>query len=478
MRTLRAKRKGEARDLTHREAHALAGQWYLWFVAQHEENPRDPQYWRLSGELMADAVMNATPYWDAHDPLVDQTQRGKEPGVREEVHPILTDEAKTAQFLACKREVLSREAMTTFLDCVLDAFIAACDLLERRARGDYTPDALPQTFPVFEPKKPKATSGLTAPQLFTAYIPAADLSEGSVRRWRSVFNALDARLEGRSIEGLSEHEAQQWVASLVTKKRNAFTVMNTYVASLRAVCAWAVKQRLITVNPFTKASVKVPENQKPKSRSPGRETKAFTDDEVKLILRSALAIEDTQQTSGALRRWVPWLLAYTGARAGEITQLREQDVIMRDGVVALRLTREAGTIKTREDRTVPLHEHVIEQGFLDYVKKRGGAPLFYEADERAPVSADITKPKTTRAADARDDLGRWIRSIGITDPQVQPTHAWRHTFKQRAARYEISDRFSDAITGHAAPTEGRNYGAPTLLDMANALRRFPRYSAG
>jgi hypothetical protein len=35
---------------------------------------------------------------------------------------------------------------------------------------------------------------------------------------------------------------------------------------------------------------------------------------------------------------------------------------------------------------------------------------------------------------------------------------------------------SDAITGHAAATDGRKYGAPTVEDMAEALKRFPRYT--
>jgi len=52
---------------------------------------------------------------------------------------------------------------------------------------------------------------------------------------------------------------------------------------------------------------------------------------------------------------------------------------------------------------------------------------------------------------------------------------WRHTFKQIADRHSISERVSDAITGHAPATEGRAYGAPTLEDMAKALRMFPRY---
>ncbi len=124
---------------------------------------------------------------------------------------------------------------------------------------------------------------------------------------------------------------------------------------------------------------------------------------------------------------------------------------------------------------MPLHEHVIAQGFLDYVKSRGDGPLFYNPDERVRVSADTTKPRTPRASQARDDLREWTRSLGIVHREVQPTHGWRHTFKQRAARYDILDRFSDAITGHVPKTEGGNYGAPTLLDMENALRKFPRY---
>jgi integrase len=470
IRTIRSKHRGEARDLTHREAQGLAGDWYRWFVAQHEESPGDPQRWRQRAERLTDAIMDATPGWDAHDPLLDQRKRGYEPAVRAEVHPMLADRAKTAQFLASKGEVLTREAVGAFLDCILSDYLSACDLLERRARGDYTPDTLLQTFPVFDRGKPKVTSGITAMRLFEAYITAAGLADGSVQSRRVVFTALDAQLDGRAVDSLSDDEAQQWIASLVTKERSARTVMNNYVAAFRAACSWAVKQRKMARNPFATAEVKVPKN-----RRRVRETKAFKDEEVQLVLGSALAIQDTRRPSMAARRWVPWLCAYTGARAGEITQLRGQDVIMRDDVVALHLTPDAGSIKTSVARTVPLHEHVVAQGFLDYVNSKGKGPLFYRPDKKASAGADITKPKKSRAVQARTDLSVWVRSIGVVDPEVQPTHGWRHTFKQRANRYGISDRISDAITGHAPPTEGRAYGQPTLRDMAEALRRFPRY---
>jgi hypothetical protein len=36
---------------------------------------------------------------------------------------------------------------------------------------------------------------------------------------------------------------------------------------------------------------------------------------------------------------------------------------------------------------------------------------------------------------------------------------------------------SDAITGHVPKNVARTYGPPTLADMAEAMKRFPRYNA-
>ena len=63
----------------------------------------------------------------------------------------------------------------------------------------------------------------------------------------------------------------------------------------------------------------------------------------------------------------------------------------------------------------------------------------------------------------------------MKDPEVSPTHAWRHTFKQRAARNGITENVHDEITGHAPASEGRKYTVPTVEDMADELKKFPRY---
>jgi integrase len=140
---------------------------------------------------------------------------------------------------------------------------------------------------------------------------------------------------------------------------------------------------------------------------------------------------------------------------GELTQLRGADVVQQ----AIKLTPEAGTMKTRKPRTVPLHEHLVEQGFLDFVKAIGDGPLF---------------PGNPRGV--RKRLADWVRSLGVDDPELSPNHACRHTFKQVAHRAGLSEKVIDAIVGHAPASVGRAYGEPTLADKAAALAKFPRYA--
>src|SRR6516164_2561890 len=59
---LRAAKKGEGTPLTRENAHALAGQWYSWFLAQYTDDLRTPRYWRnLSDFLIWDVIHPQAP---------------------------------------------------------------------------------------------------------------------------------------------------------------------------------------------------------------------------------------------------------------------------------------------------------------------------------------------------------------------------------------------------------------------------------
>jgi integrase len=281
-----------------------------------------------------------------------------------------------------------------------------------------------------------------------------------------VFVDLEQRFE--SADDITGDDAREWSRQLVTTKRKARTVNDVWLTAARTVFAWAQEERLITSNAFKDVRVTEPRRIKQ------RETDAFMPEEWRTILRAASAVGTPRTNFQCAQRWVPWLCGYSGARPGEITQLRGVDIQKRGHVNVMVLTPDAGTIKTSKARTVPLHRHLIEQGFLEFVRSRGKGPLFYDPAGQQGAS-DPMNPKRPRSVSVRQRLGDWVRKLGVADSELKPNHAWRHTFKQIADRAGISERMSDYITGHAHRTIGAKYGAPVVEDMAEALKKFPRY---
>jgi integrase len=468
--TLRAKKNGEGQPLTKLNAIALAGRWYTWFVGQHESDPGPAKRWKeMSGHLVWNVIRPEAPESYELNPKADpHWEWQKEPEVREAVRPQVAELARVATFLASEGKALNATAYALFVDAVSDNLLPAITLLERRANGDYSRDDTPDSFPAFTDGQTRGT-GISCWDLFEAFVKALKPADNTVQRWRAVFIEMQRHFTDVGADGITEDAARAWVRGLVTEERSATTVREVWLSSSRRVFGWGAEHKHVRKNPFVNIKVDVPR----KSRS--RETKAFTEEEARTILRAALAIKNPQTPLDRAKRWVPWLCAYSGARAGEVTQLRGDDIEKRGAFNFMKLMPDAGTIKTRKARVVPLHEHLIAQGFLDMVRSVGKGALFYDDKTPHRASSDPMNPSRSRAGNVRGDLAEWVREQGVTDPELSPTHAWRHTFKQIAERVGITEKVHDAITGHAPASEGRKYGQPTAEDMAKALKKFPRY---
>jgi integrase len=312
--------------------------------------------------------------------------------------------------------------------------------------------------------------GVSCWELFEAFVKATRPADNTVQRWRAVFLEMQREFADVGANGITEDAARTWITSLVSENRSATTVREVWLSASRRVFSWALQHKRISKNPFADVRIDVPR------RAIHRETgPAFTPEEARTILKATLAYGNPRTPWERAKRWVFWLCGYTGARAGEITQLRGKDIEQRATLHVMKLSPEAGTIKTRKARVVPLHEHIVEQGFLEMVRKVGQGALFYDDKMPRRESGDPLNPSRSRAGNVRGDLAEWVRQLGITDTEVSPTHAWRHTFKQTAERAGITEKVHDAITGHTPPSEGRKYGPPTIEDMAEALKKFPRY---
>jgi integrase len=450
---IRAQRKGEGISLTHKQARALAGEWYDWFIERHPLGDREA--WEELQDEVQRALREAVSdqEWERYN--ADDLWREKEK-VRVAVRPVLADIGETAQFLGMKGTALDNDARDLFLDFLYDDLSEALRRLIRISEGDYGTDKYRERFP----KSEEVNSGKRPTQLFVQWAKEREAAAGTVEGWQYVFHDMDEHFKDRSTAFITRAEAQRWITGMVSPTRQARTVNNTWLNASHTVFGWAAKHGHIPSNPFADVTITVPK------RIRLRDTLAFYAEEQRLILKAALAETDTTKPDAAARRWVPWLCAYSGARVGEITQMRGSDVIKRDGIHAFLITPDAGTVKDRKARVVPLHEHLLEQGFIEFAERQGDAPLFYTP----------RKSKKPPYAQARQRLASWIRGLGISDKELRPNHAWRHTFKQIADHAEITERTSNYITGHAQSNEGAKYGAPTLVHMADAMKKFPRYA--
>src|SRR5262249_20293683 len=162
--------------------------------------------------------------------------------------------------------------------------------------------------------------------------------------------------------------------------RDPHTINKLDLSTIRTLYRWAATPpagRLVTSNPAL--GVKIDAGRRQQTRE-----KTFTEAEAEAILRAALAvqIDPKNPTQSFARRWVPWLVAYSGGRVGEIIQLRGADVWQEAGAWVMRITPEAGTVKTGGSRVVPIHEHVVSLGFPAFLADRGKGPLFFDPTRR------------------------------------------------------------------------------------------------
>jgi integrase len=469
--TLRAQRKGEGQPLTKLNAVALAGRWYTWFIGQHENDPGPAKRWKdMEDHLVWDVIRPEAPDSYEKNPKADpHWEWQKEPEVREAVRPQVAELARVATFLASTGMALNATAYALFVDAVSDNLLLAISVLERRANGDYSRDDTPDSFPSFTEGPIRAT-GVSCWELFEAFVNATKPADTTVSRWRAVFLEMQREFAEVGAEGITEDKARSWVLGLISDDRSPLTVREIWLSASRRVFGWAREQKRVRQNPFAEIKVDVP--RKVQTREDG---KAFTDEEVRTILNASLQYSKPATPTERARRWVPWLCAYSGARPGEMTQLRGSDVEARGDMFVMKITPEAGKVKNRTIRVVPLHEHIIAQGFIEMVKRVGKGALFYNDATPQRVSGDPLKPARSRADTARAHLGTWVRALGINDPELSPNHSWRHTFKRVAEAVGITEKVHDAITGHTPATEGRKYGPPNVADMAKALKKFPRY---
>ncbi|MGZ6371206.1 MAG: DUF6538 domain-containing protein [Bdellovibrionota bacterium] len=436
--------------LSQRQIVALAGEFYREMVETHQENPGRPHDWEAV--LQRDSARKKRPF----------------SFVPRNVHVRFAFGGEVNAFLEKRGMHLSGETLDGFVMAYLDAKEQAAKHLMKNAAGNYRPDPDADRFP--GPEVLAQDGKIGALEMFDRYAAEAGLSSKTYDAWKAKISALIAFVKHDDLTRLTTKNVIKWKDDLLAEKPDGGkldpkTVRNGYLAALKATLNYAVQQQELTENVAKGVTVRVKKKKKQRE-------KGFTEEEAITILRATLVSppRNLSAENAAARRWVPWICAYTGARVNEVTQLWPSDIKILKGINVVRF--DADATKTGDYREVPLHDHLIEQHFLKYVKSRGTKPLFYEPDRsRGGKSAGGHFRK------AGERLAEWIRSdvVGVKDENVAPNHGWRHRFSSLARHVDMHVDVQNIIQGHAGDKVASDYGDAWIETAYREIMKIPKY---
>jgi integrase len=250
--------------------------------------------------------------------------------------------------------------------------------------------------------------------------------------------------------------------------------INVYLGMIRTIINYGVNNCTYESNPLTGISLTEAKSAKAKRRP-------WTIDELGVLFSSSIYRSRDWPIAGGkdAAYWLPLLALYTGARQTELGQLHPTDIYQERyrkteklftsaWVVRLVFNEERGQDLKNEgsERRIPIHQQLIDLGFLNYVK----SAQFRNQDRLFP---DIRPSKEGELmANWSKWFGRYRRSIGLTGKEPV-FHGLRHNFKDYAKLSGISSDVSNALTGHVTGDVADSYGSITfpLKPLVIAIQR-------
>lgn len=325
-----------------------------------------------------------------------------------------------------KREglVIDEESRKTLIKAVAYALDAAAAKLEGNAEFDYSPDPAASRFPKWEPVQSKPGPKKSSPTFSVSDLweqwktyHADKKAPATIERYEAGLRSLATFTTGKAAETVTSDDLYSWAVHRRDVENISPKVVNQVdLVAASSVFKWASSRqggKLIPANPVTRdVRLDLPKVQKQREST-------LRSHEITAILKAALSVKgDPKNPTSAFakRWWCPWLAAYSGARIQELTGLKAEDIQEEGGVWVMHFHK----TKTGQPRTVPTHEHLIEMGFIDFVKNRKTGPLFYDPKR------STGKAKTPQSEQRAIKLADWVRTQTKLDKAVDPNHGWRH----------------------------------------------------
>lgn len=450
--------------LSHRQATALAGELYrIW--ADGENRARSIAIEQKPGggwQRVSDTQADEEAHWSAIVAMWEKVGESGEPSDLEKPLGPLVDRLLLSKGIRRVDDGSRSILLSAFWMALRDAFATR----KRAVEGDYSDDPRANRYPAWQASESKpamiaAGASLTAlVEVWWKEAKAAGRKPSTYESYRNTMAKLVAILKHDDASRVAPEDIVRFKDVRIESGVSPKTVKDSDLAGLKTVFGWAVMNRRISINPAEGLTIKTSKPRKLRA-------KGFSDKEAAQILKHSKNYKAGREAPklAAAKRWVPWLCAFTGARVGEMLQLRKQDVRREGKHWIVHVTPEAGPVKTDEARDVVLHRQIVESGFLDFVKASSAGHLFI-----SPGDDELGVRKAVKTA--RNKVNMFVREV-VPDPHVDPSHGWRHRFKTVGIEEGVEMRTLDGIQGHAPRNISEGYGEVTIKAKANAIAKFP-----
>lgn len=456
----RSLRKGPVK-LNHKQCVALAGELRRDWVTILDEDPGTPEIWQRVKVLDVEAMKpQPSPFAEL---VVDgaatlsntkglESRFGPFVNVALRRHNLLVDDATRARLLPL----------------VAKAMGEAVEINLKKAQGDYSDSGETAKYPNFEvqPAVGAKANSVAKPELTFSDIideevrrrslgrEGKPLPERTVAKFRLAADGFAKYRGSDNAYSVTSEEVAGWKLSLLEERELANNTIAQRLQNMSTVMEWGQQHTLGKLfshrNPVN--LVKRPDKNGVRS-----EDRTLRLDEARAILRAS------RSEAKPTLRWLPWMMAYSGARVGEVSQLLAEDFFEAEGEWFYSLTTKGRKSLKNENsmRKVPVHPDLIVEGLLDFVR-----------DARTKNVGRLFKPS------AQQDLSDWVRNcVGVTRSDAAPNHGWRHLFEDMAGVGGMSGTAKLYVTGRASGSSADGYGKSDAMlpGLAREMKKIKSY---
>jgi integrase len=255
-------------------------------------------------------------------------------------------------------------------------------------------------------------------------------------------------------KSLSLVEAAKREAKLPKKRLLHPETADDYLSGLSAMLNYAIEVGWLQENPLKGRTIR---ERLPKLVKRNRQT--LTPDEMTRVFSSPDFLKQKRGKLAA-RFWIPLLCLFHGTRANEVAGMHGADVREHAGISFLNLkdTKERRLKTESSARLVPVHQKLIDMGFLEYVAKRR------EEDPSGFLFAGLSRNSNGSMADG---IGKWWQRLVISTLGPPPSdgatgargiHSLRHSWATAAHAAGLNDSTRKRLGGWSQSEASENYG--------------------